>query len=69
MENRRAFYTSRTISRSALPTGFLRFFVIAPEDEPEDDRQRQQGPADGSRDPTYASAEQVTAGLDVAEER
>jgi hypothetical protein len=41
---------------------FLVFLVITPEDEPEDDRQRQQGPADGSRNAAYAFAEQVTAG-------
>jgi hypothetical protein len=51
--------------------GLFVFFVIAPEDEPDDDRQCQQGPADGSRDPAYiyAFAEQVTAGSEYRSPR
>jgi hypothetical protein len=62
MEDRgRALHLSRHLSFCLGQQGLLVFLVIAPQDKADDDRQRQQGPADRSRDTAYPLAEQVTA--------
>jgi hypothetical protein len=59
-DRRRVLHLPRHLAFGLGQQGLLVFLVIAPQDEADDDRQRQHGPADWSGNAAYALAEQVT---------